>query len=226
MWYIAQFDTGYLVAHPMRPRRMKRLRRIPTNQEMKGVNETPESEKRQCYIGRDGLFYSTNQLRPISWAYGGHRGINSTARRMKKFVWWPNLHHEVKRFVQACLPCTRNRAPVRASTTMVLTKPNPFELVSVDFVGPRSVWGQGWQYVVLIDHCSRFVVTKAVQSANGDSAIQALRELWSPVFGAPRAVLSDNGEAFQSKRFRDYVTGDLAAHLIYSSPYYPQANYH
>eukprot|EP00923_Selenidium_pygospionis_P023935 GHVN01041636.1.p1 GENE.GHVN01041636.1~~GHVN01041636.1.p1 ORF type:complete len:154 (-),score=8.28 GHVN01041636.1:197-658(-) len=133
------------------------------------------------------------QLRPISWAYGGHRGINSTAR---------------------------------ATTTMVLTKPNPFELVSVDFVGPRSLWGQEWHYVVLIDHCSRFVVTKAVQSANGDSAIQALRELWSPVFGAPRAVLSDNGEAFQSKRFRDYVTGDLAAHLIYSSPYYPQANYH
>eukprot|EP00923_Selenidium_pygospionis_P023959 GHVN01041665.1.p1 GENE.GHVN01041665.1~~GHVN01041665.1.p1 ORF type:complete len:140 (-),score=6.30 GHVN01041665.1:197-616(-) len=119
------------------------------------------------------------QLRPISWAYGGHRGINSTAR---------------------------------ATTTMVLTKPNPFELVSVDFVGPRSLWGQEWHYVVLIDHCSRFVVTKAVQSANGDSAIQALRELWSPVFGAPRAVLSDNG--------------DLAAHLIYSSPYYPQANYH
>eukprot|EP00923_Selenidium_pygospionis_P023938 GHVN01041641.1.p2 GENE.GHVN01041641.1~~GHVN01041641.1.p2 ORF type:complete len:104 (-),score=1.42 GHVN01041641.1:303-614(-) len=83
------------------------------------------------------------QLRPISWAYGGHRGINSTAR---------------------------------ATTTMVLTKPNPFELVSVDFVGPRSLWGQEWHYVVLIDHCS----------SNSSTAGAVESCVWSPTSRAER----------------------------------------
>eukprot|EP01068_Selenidium_serpulae_P006882 Selendium_serpulae@DN4544_c0_g1_i1.p2 len=117
------------------------------------MESTPKADRRLCYEGRDGLLCSfrTNRLYiPEKWRnsfmfwchageYGCHKGMNSTARRLKKFVWWPNLHHDVKKFVGACLICARNRTPVRLTTTMVLSKPAPFELVSVDFVGPREV---------------------------------------------------------------------------------------
>eukprot|EP01068_Selenidium_serpulae_P008738 Selendium_serpulae@DN5061_c0_g1_i8.p1 len=73
--------------------------------------------------------------------FGGHKGITATSRRIKAYLWWPQVERDVKKFIHACMPCTRNRFPAAPSTTRTLERPTPFDLVSCDFVGPRSVGG-------------------------------------------------------------------------------------
>eukprot|EP00921_Rhytidocystis_pertsovi_P026822 GHVQ01043216.1.p1 GENE.GHVQ01043216.1~~GHVQ01043216.1.p1 ORF type:complete len:116 (-),score=2.52 GHVQ01043216.1:65-412(-) len=114
-----------------------------------------------CYTGKDGLLYSVKSRRLfvpakyrhvlLYWChagpYGGHRGINTTTRKLKQYAWWPNMHQDVKAFVKGCLPCSRNRPPLRSTTSMALLIPSATELISLDFVGPRKVHGDDWHYL-------------------------------------------------------------------------------
>eukprot|EP00923_Selenidium_pygospionis_P008227 GHVN01013897.1.p1 GENE.GHVN01013897.1~~GHVN01013897.1.p1 ORF type:complete len:1133 (+),score=49.16 GHVN01013897.1:160-3558(+) len=165
----------------------------------KASAEAPQEETRLCTKGRD------DRHSMLFWFHcgptGGHRGINSTSRKMKKYIWWQGLEHDVKKFVGACLQCSRNRSPTINTTSMVLRRPTPFDLVSADFVGPRKDHvGETWHYLVLIDHCSRFIMTAATQFPSGDFAAAVLRNQWAAVFGSPLVV------------------------LVHCSPYYPQGN--
>jgi transposase InsO family protein len=54
--------------------------------------------------------------------------------------------------------------------------------------------------------------------------IRILKSYWVPVFQAPTAVLTDRGSQFIAKEFRAFITEELAAILVYMSPYYPQGN--
>eukprot|EP00921_Rhytidocystis_pertsovi_P026403 GHVQ01042597.1.p1 GENE.GHVQ01042597.1~~GHVQ01042597.1.p1 ORF type:complete len:182 (+),score=17.87 GHVQ01042597.1:933-1478(+) len=76
--------------------------RIPGVTQLKECfSNIPEDEERQCYVGVDELLYSVkvrklfipNEYREIImfWVhagpYGGHRGVNATARKIKQYVW-------------------------------------------------------------------------------------------------------------------------------------------
>lgn len=212
---------------------------LPTVKELtEELDAAPQADVRLCYRGTDGLLYGARTTRLyippkfrsslIYWfhagPYGCHRGVNSSTRQLKKYVWWPRMQESVSTFIKRCLPCQRNRAPKRSTATMVLRRPSPFELVSIDFVGPRQFGTTEWYYAVLIDHSSRFILTFPCNHATTGSAITALRDRWVATFGAPSVLLSDNGSQFTSREFRQYVTKDLKSHLVYSSPYYPAGN--
>lgn len=211
---------------------------LPTVTQLENaIKEVDDKEKSRCVVGADGLLYSRamklfipHQFRNnmTYWFHAGpsgiHRGINATLRQMRGYVWWPKLAESVRSFVQGCLLCSRNRSPKRSTSTMVLKRPTAFELVSLDFVGPREVDCINWQYIVTIDHCTRFIETQAVREKSSAVAIEILRDRWIPVFGAPKVVLCDNDSVFTSNEFTKFITEDVKAHLVHSSPYYPEGN--
>ncbi|KAH0482687.1 MAG: hypothetical protein KVP17_002622, partial [Porospora cf. gigantea B] len=212
---------------------------LPSEVALKDAYETaPAGELRLCTRGDDGLYYGVKSRKlyippryrnaVVFWfhagPYAGHRGVNATARKLQKYVWWPRLHQEVRTFIDTCLPCARNRPATRSAVTSVLQRPTAFELISLDYVGPRIVGDRKWYYLVVIDHCTRYVVTAATADATGEFAIRALNSLWLPVFFAPRAVLCDNQTTFTGAEFTAYVTQTLMSHLVFSSPYYPAGN--
>lgn len=212
---------------------------FPTVSDLQKHNsEISELDRRQCYTGRDGLLYSAKThklyIPPafrnyfVYWfhagAYGGHRGINSTVRRLKQYIWWPKCYDDVKVFVKACLPCARNRRPVRSTSAIIFQRPSAFELVSVDVVGPRIIGVTSHYYFVIIDHCTRFAVTAPTTQPTTSIAVDMIRDKWFAVFSAPKVLLSDNQSIFTSSTFRTFVSQDLMAHLVFSSPYYPAGN--
>ena len=157
--------------------------------------------------------------------FGGHAGINRTARRINKFFWWPKLHRTVSEYVRSCLLCQRRQTRAEHPVLHgVLTRPAAFQLVSIDFVGPLQHNEQVWYYAVGIDHFSRFV--QAVTSAGPDTnhAIRFLRDHWILPFGCPDCVLTDRGPAFRSSDFDKFCTQSIGAYHVYTSPYYPQGN--
>lgn len=139
--------------------------------------ESRDTYKRyvQMYVGTDGIKYHirTNRvyvpppLRDtfMHWFHvtymGLHLGSNRTIRRLTKWVWWPKLNADVRRYVNACLICARKLFPSKLTTISgVLSRPLPLQLVSLDFVRPRD-WsdGQTFYYLVIVYHASRLMVT-------------------------------------------------------------------
>jgi Integrase zinc binding domain/Integrase core domain/RNase H-like domain found in reverse transcriptase len=205
------------------------------------ILEALQQDKPLDYIGSfegpDGLRYSQRNSKlyipkslreSILWwfhtsKYGGHAGVNRTRRRLAKYVWWPGMAKEVQEYVGGCIYCIR-RQPTRPKTLKgALTKALPFQLVSLDYVGPRQLGARTWYLLVAVDHATRFMVADVTDGPTADHAIRLLRRDWRRL-GTPLAVLTDRGAAFRDKKFHDYVVQELCAYHVYTSPYYPQGN--
>lgn len=74
----------------------------------------------------------------------------------------------------------------------------------------------------IIDYHSRFPMLYEVKSSSSEAAIKCLTHLFS-LFGFPDELVSDNGTAFVSQNFSDFLLRHGIKHKR-PSPYYPQAN--
>eukprot|EP00917_Polyrhabdina_sp_WS-2016_P008042 GHVP01017952.1.p1 GENE.GHVP01017952.1~~GHVP01017952.1.p1 ORF type:complete len:101 (+),score=1.72 GHVP01017952.1:116-418(+) len=68
------------------------------------------------------------------------------------------------------------------------------------------------------------MVNRQVKRETSAELVEVVRKAWVLVFGAPKAILCDNGSAYRSNEFKDFVAKELCAHLIFTSPHYPQGN--
>ena len=199
----------------------------------------PEDEQVHLIKGNDGLYYSarTNKLyippslrqTVLYWFHtselGGHCGANKTARRMRRWVWWPRMPMNVRDYVSKCILCTRTAAmPKAPSLSYVLERPFPMQLVSLDHVGPRDWKGNQFYYLVIIDHHSRFLQGCIACNVTSRETRRIFHNEWIGVFGVPDVVLTDRGPAFRAEDFRNYVTKELGAYHVFTSPYYPRGN--
>ena len=97
----------------------------------------------------------------------------------------------------------------------------PFQMISLDFVGPLSITSNENQYILtIVDHYSNWL--EAIPTREAD-AVEVLAHLIQYIsrFGAPSIVLSDRGKVFVSQlitQFIEVIEGRL------SSPYHPEAN--
>ena len=105
----------------------------------------------------------------------------------------------------------------------ILEAPRPLELISSDFVGPKDWSGKVYYISCVIDHATRFMFCGVSTNNKARDAIATLRAFCA-IFGVPQAVLHDNGAEYTSAEFQLYVTGNLRAKTIRTSPYYPQGN--
>ena len=203
-------------------------------------NEVPEEERKFVMRRKDGILVHVRtgrvyipvkrRLEIFQWFHLGdgglHCGINKTVKRVAAVAWWPCIHVDVAKWAKQCLVCQRTKAPVavnvRAKSRGSLSKPVAFDLVSVDVVGPRTVWGRTYYVLVILDHATRFMVTAVSLTNDSYSHKCAFERSWVACFGVPRAVLSDRGREFEGS-FVQYLT-ELKVKILRTSAYYPQGN--
>lgn len=100
----------------------------------------------------------------------------------------------------------------------------PFQRIHIDFLGPyvRSKRGHCFIFIVL-DYFSKFVLLKAMTKATSKNVIDFLvREVFYK-FGCPETLVSDNGQQFVCKDFKDLMKNFGIDHLR-TAIYAPQAN--
>lgn len=134
------------------------------------------------------------------------------------------MHKDVSCNVKSCLPCQRVHTEPSHKLRHVLERSEPFELISLDHVGPREWFGQKVYYLQIVDHASRFTICIQVTDLTPETTLTVARDHWFVYFGAPMAVLTDRGTAFTGKAFRAFVTQQLCAFYVLSSPGYPKGN--
>ena len=94
----------------------------------------------------------------------------------------------------------------------------------MDIFGPLPTTRSAERWVlVCIAHFSRWLELAALSRVRGDEVMAFLRDVWTPHYGVPRIVLSDNGPQFIAEVLRN-LCESIGARKIYSSPYCPQGN--
>ena len=136
-------------------------------------------------------------------AVNGHHGVHRTVRMMKeagfsgKGIW-----KAVKSFVSECPICQKGRKgaipfPVELRTSM---SEAPFEVISMDLVGPLVQDVKGNQYVLtLVDNFSRFTLLKALPDKTGATVAEAVLGLLGNFGILPKTIRSDHGSEFTAE---------------------------
>ena len=134
-----------------------------------------------------------------------------------------------KWWVRRCLKCQArkpSRQSIRWPTLSILLPNRPGISVSVDYFGPLPITARGNSYILLFKDCysrraDMFAVTAAEFTFEGTANILANR--FTPLWGCPLPLLSDNGLQFCAQLATAVYTL-LGIQKLTTSAYHPSGN--
>ena len=181
------------------------------------------SEKGLLMIGSRIIVPTSLRKKILMQAHEGHIGAEKMKILLRSMFYWPKMTQDIDDFVRICEPCIQNKpqnftAPMKAVADETR---EPWHTIAIDFTGSSSRMHHKI-YFTVIDHFSRYPIVYEVKSSSSEEAVRCLSHLFS-LFGIPRVVISDNGSAFTSGSFQDFLRKCQVEHKR-SSPYYPQSN--
>ena len=138
----------------------------------------------------------------------GHLGIAKTLTRLSRFYYWPGMQRDGTTHVRSCENCQRHKIEQRkpAGIMHATEAKSPWEIVSIDFVGPlpRSNDGNS-QLVVLQDKFTKWIELRPLRKATARAVTRALHEQVVCPHGCPETVITDNGKQLVSKELSKYM---------------------
>lgn len=130
----------------------------------------------------------------------GHLGYEKTYYKLKKIVWFPNMYTRIRKKIESCDVCDRNRRFPKFNDVLhpiVATK--PWEIIELDHVGPFPRTINGNEYVLsIVDHFTRKRFYIPVRDTEAKTSAQALIDNVFTNFEFPKTILSDRGSGFTS----------------------------
>ena len=166
-----------------------------------------------------GLFHDD----PLS---GGHSSASKTIRKIQARYTWPNMNREIEDYVKSCHVCQvvkhKYKPKIDYQSVPKLAK-KPYETVHVDH-GECMKKSEGVartrSFVVIVDEYTRMTHAKAMNET-AKSLIAFLEKQWFlPLI---RKLISDNGTAFMSNAFQEFMKNHDIKHYP-TSIYNPSAN--
>ncbi|XP_055584860.1 uncharacterized protein LOC129737726 [Uranotaenia lowii] len=156
-----------------------------------------------------------------------HLGFQKTWHKLQQHYYWPKMQDNVARYVKACTTCKASKAPnIRMMPQMGKLKPAkvPWELISIDFVGPLTRSKKGnTALLVIVDWITKYVIAHPMRAADSTKMVEFLEEKVFLKFSRPRIILSDNGKQFESQVFRALLSRHNIIHMK-TAFYAPQVN--
>ena len=156
----------------------------------------------------------------------GHLGIEKTINRLRMKYFWQGQSEEIKRHVQTCVPCQMRKKVVGKPQGLMqfIIIENPFDKVGIDLLGPFPETKFGMKYImVVVDYFTKWVETKALESAKALDVANAFVQTVILRHGAPESILSDRGKAFISEIMTE-VFKLLKTNHNTTVAYHPQYN--
>lgn len=157
----------------------------------------------------------------------GHLGVHKTLNRISSKYYWPKQKSDVARYIRRCEVCLRTKpeqkAPVGHMLSLPSTSSRPWQMVSIDLVGPLPRSSSGYCYIfTLLDCFSKFILLLPLRAATASKITQLLEEQIL-LYGAPEKIICDNGVQFKSHLFQNKVD-EYGISLAYTANYHPQSN--
>jgi exodeoxyribonuclease III len=146
----------------------------------------------------------------LRWYHGlpvsGHLGITGTYNLIRQKYYWPHMIKDVTKWIDACHPCQRRKQhkPNRQGEHRSVLYTKPFEIVSIDLVGPllENVDNNKW-ILTIIDHFTRYPIAVAIPNKKEETVAKALKtHLFMAYPFWPKKIVSDRGSEFVNKALK------------------------
>ena len=152
-----------------------------------------------------------------------HLGVKTTTKRIGEQYYWPPMKHDIKKYVNCCVPCEKVKPNKRLVNTGSFSVPDRrFSHLMVDIVGPLPP-SYGYRFLLtIICRTSRFLHAIPLKEASSSEAATAFLTHWASFFGLPALVTSDNGGAFVAGLWKGMMS-KLNIDVKYSALYRPES---
>lgn len=157
-----------------------------------------------------------------------HLGIFKTFHRLSELYFWPSMKQDVIRYVGNCDTCLAHKA-TNEGRAGLMGEPKmvsfPFQMLSVDLIGPFPRSSSGNQYILIVVDCfSKFSFLKPLTKATARSICRYLENEIFLVYGVPQTLVCDNGTQFTGRLFRQLAEQYNISKIFYNARYHPQNN--
>ena len=154
----------------------------------------------------------------------GHSGIQLTFELIRRRFFWRGMRADIKTWIKRCKTCAATKPAFgKQPGTMGMVLQDHFnQLICIDHTGPFGGKQKKW-ILVMLDAASRWVEVDIVTSLSAKTTATHIEDVWFHRYGAPDAILTDNGTAFEGPPFRKLLEDWQVLHHK-TSPYHPQAN--
>lgn len=159
-----------------------------------------------------------------------HLGVKKTIARISERYYWPKMGRDIEKFVRNCLTCLTSKSRNRVSCQGLMGKFKfanyPFQMISMDFVGPitRSTQ-QNTVILVITDWYTKFVTLVPLRDAKAKKVVDILENKIFLEYGVPEIVIMDNGKQFVSHQLMKLFETYQIRKVWYNSFYHPQNNF-
>lgn len=160
-------------------------------------------------------------------AIGGHKGIAKTYRRIRHRYYWPGIKAEIEAYIRQCRSCQVKklvRKKTRQPMVITDTPDAAFDKISMDIMGPLPTSHNGNSYVLTIqDLLTKYSLAIPLAHAGAIDVAEAFTNEFICIYGAPRALLTDQGSHFVNSLMRT-VARKFKISRCTTTAYRPQAN--
>lgn len=148
-----------------------------------------------------------------------HMGVVKMKAFARSYFWWPNLDEAIEKIAQGCSSCVMFSANPPKAPLMLWDYPNKiWTRLHADFFGPCL----NKYFLVIEDATSKWLECFQINNYGSQTAINCFRRLFSR-FGLPHEVCTDNGAAFCSGDFQEFLLQFGITHKT-GAPYHPETN--
>ncbi|KAL7295007.1 hypothetical protein TKK_0011610 [Trichogramma kaykai] len=158
---------------------------------------------------------------------GGHKGISQTYAKIRERYYWTGMRNDIQNFVRKCPECQERkiaRAKTRQPMLITDTPIEAFDKVSIDTVGKLRTTPEGNCHLLTMQcNLTKYLIAIPIPNLRATTIADALARHLICQFGAPRAILSDQGTSFLSDIVETLMRLFKIRHLT-TSAYRPQTN--
>ena len=158
---------------------------------------------------------------------GGHKGFHQTYNKIRERYFWAGMRNQIQDYIRTCAVCQEKKIhrTIKRTPMLVTDTPlQPFDKVSMDTCGPlrTTPWGNR-QMLTMQCHLTKYVIAVPLRDIKATTIADALAKHLICQFGAPRAILSDNGRSFVADIVRELLH-ILRIKQQFASTYRPQTD--
>lgn len=148
----------------------------------------------------------------------GHPGLARCMKLIKENFWFARMSRFIGKYVNSCLKCAYKKGTYGKPEGELhpIQKPDtPMHTVHIDHVGPYPKSKSGFSYILtMVDSFTKYMVARPTRTLGSAECLKNLRAIFGEFFGYPNRLISDNGKAFTSKNFTDFMCERQIKHVL------------